>query len=165
MILVILGGLGVGFSEKAQKRISGAFDLDRSAGARIESWKGAIEIWGESPVLGVGWNWLKKVQEEKGMVVSEEVHSASGADSSVLTILATMGPVGALLFLGFWLELLALGVLTWKKRRQAAGLGLGVGILVLLISACFVNLLLLPLALVPVWGAAVLVLREDQSSL
>jgi len=63
--------------------------------ARIENWQNSLKISADSPILGVGFNNYKTAQERLiDGNTSPASHSASGADSSLLFVLATTGVLG-----------------------------------------------------------------------
>lgn len=62
---------------------------ENSIEARINNWRESIEIWSQSPFIGVGYDAYRYVRGEK--LTS---HSGAGADSSLLLVLATTGIVG-----------------------------------------------------------------------
>lgn len=85
-----------------KSRIIGAFSLDKTSQARIESWNNAIEIFKHQPIFGVGFNNYRYAQAKYRLFAYPEqieLHSASGVDSSLLLVAATTGIIGLLLFL------------------------------------------------------------------
>src|SRR3972149_883584 len=162
-------GLGIGIliiaflaSPRIQERVGGILTIDVTAQKRVESWSNIITLSRGNPLFGTGFNTLRYVQFEEGLITNSEEHSAGGSDSSFLTILATTGIFGLLAFI--WLMFLALFV-SWKlfinkenKFNSALGLGIIGGLASLFVHSQFVNSLLYPHMLVVVWmllGAAV----------
>jgi O-antigen ligase len=103
--LLFLGAI-VAFSTvllvpRVQERVLGIRSVDQTAQFRIVSWNNALDIVSDHPWFGVGYNHYKYVQEQRGFVDTISEHSASGSDSSLLTILVTTGVVGVFCYL--WL--------------------------------------------------------------
>lgn len=117
-----------------------------SAYARIGSAKNALTIFLERPVFGVGFNAYRYAQYRHGFMPGspiQEDHGASGADSSLLLVLATSGIVGFTAFIVyFWSHI---RILLHKKRIGLATL------IALLIGSFFVNGLFYPLLLIWTW--------------
>lgn len=87
------------------ERIEGIWKLDSSASERIDSWNKGVTIFQNNPILGVGFNNLSSAFEKYQLIKvfsKDGGHSASGIDSSLLTVLATTGILGLVSFLGFW---------------------------------------------------------------
>ena len=155
-------GLGIGIliiaflaSPRIQERVEGILTIDVTAQKRVESWSNIITLSRGNPLFGTGFNTLRYVQFEEGLITNPEEHSAGGSDSSFLTILATTGIFGLLAFI--WLMFLALFV-SWKlfinkenKFNSALGLGIIGGLASLFVHSQFVNSLLYPHMLVIVW--------------
>ncbi len=119
-----------------------------STSARLGSARDALIIFQDNPLIGVGFNAYRYAMYrhhfQPGTSIQED-HGASGADSSVLLVLATSGIVGLaayVLFLGgFYFPLL-------RKRNK---LGLAT-LSALFVGSFFVNGLFYPFLLVWVWG-------------
>jgi len=155
-------GLGIGIliiaflaSPRIQERVEGILTIDVTAQKRVESWSNIITLSRGNPLFGTGFNTLRYVQFEEGLITNSEEHSAGGSDSSFLTILATTGIFGLLAFI--WLMLSAIFV-SWKlfinkenKFNSALGLGIIGGLASLFVHSQFVNSLLYPHMLVIVW--------------
>lgn len=155
--LCIAGLLFTATSERAQERIGGIIQSIRSltqensgelpdatARLRIESWKNTWEIFSEHPVLGVGFNAFKFAQLKKGFIQEKNVHSGSGSDASLLTILATTGVIGFGVFCWLLYNLLHNA---WRKKNY----GLLASLCGLFIHSLFVNSLLLPFIMIYLW--------------
>ncbi|KKR09648.1 MAG: hypothetical protein UT37_C0014G0007 [Parcubacteria group bacterium GW2011_GWA2_39_18] len=177
-------GLGIGIliiaflaSPRIQERVGGILTIDVTAQKRVESWNNVLVLARDNPLFGTGFNTLRYVQFEEGLITNPEEHSAGGSDSSFLTILATTGIFGLLAFLWLWLSAL---FVSWKlfKRveftphetegfragaeencvnpsdyyfNSALGLGIIGGLASLFVHSQFVNSLLYPHVLVAVW--------------
>lgn len=148
---------------------------DATARLRIISWNQTLELIQKRPLLGSGYNTLKYVKYNEGFVEDPSVHSASGSDSSLLTILATTGILGLLPFLLLHWNLLKLSFQNWRSHSdrlpgtpqngvgrnktiplqwQGYGLGIFAGFIGLLLHSLFVNSLLFPQILIPLWISA-----------
>ena len=81
---------------------SSGVQLERlySVYSRVGNYKETINLWKEYPLFGVGYNNLCLARKELSTDNSYRSHSCSGADSSVLYLLATTGVVGLLVVLG-----------------------------------------------------------------
>ncbi len=160
IVILLIGTIGLAASDRAQQRVgelvtsvtSVLFNTsenpDPTARLRIQNWEQTVEMIGQKPFLGHGYNTLTYVKLSEGFVKDEEVHSASGSDSSFLTVLATTGIIGLLFFLWFYFKLLRDSLKTWLENKSsltgAVGLGLFTGLITLLIHCNFVNSLFFP---------------------
>jgi O-antigen ligase len=160
LVILLIGTIGLASSDRAQERVgelvtsmtSVLFNTsenpDPTARLRIQNWEQTIYLISQNPILGHGYNTLPYVKLSEGFVSSEEIHSASGSDSSLLTVLATTGILGLLPFLLFYFLLLRDSLQSWLKKPDAllSGLSLGLfsGLLALLVHCNFVNSLFFP---------------------
>lgn len=170
--LIILGVLiaiiGLSFSTRAQERITDlvhtvtsfitntAENPDATARLRIKSWQQTLELIQKRPLLGSGYNTLRYVKYNEGFVQDPTSHSASGSDSSLLTILATTGILGLIPFLLLYWNLLKVALRNWQDKlnspfKQALGLGLLSGTAALMAHSVFVNSLLFPQIMIFLW--------------
>lgn len=138
---------------------SGSENPDPTARLRIISWNQTLELIAKRPLLGSGYNTLKYVKYNEGFVEDPSVHSASGSDSSLLTILAATGILGLLPFLLLHWNMLKLALQNWRNKTiplqwQGYGLGFFAGFIGLLFHSLFVNSLLFPQILIPLWISA-----------
>jgi O-antigen ligase len=72
---------------------------------RITSWQHALIVTRDNPILGVGFNSYRYIQQKYNFFDDNEwevSHGASGADSSLLFILATTGIIGLFAYLWVW---------------------------------------------------------------
>jgi len=97
MVLVIFLGVII-----LPRPSSAGVQLERlySVYSRVENYKESIYLWKEYPLFGVGYNNLCLARKELYTNNSYRSHSCSGADSSILFLLATTGVVGFLVVLG-----------------------------------------------------------------
>lgn len=121
---------------------------DQSSRERFESWENGWQLFVEKPILGYGYNNYKNAALDSNLIVDLEKHSASGSDSSLLTILATTGILGFIPFLTIYI---LLALTTWKNRKHGYAAGFLGALTGLFIHAIFVNSLLFPLFMAPFW--------------
>ena len=121
---------------------------DASARHRFGSWEEGWQLFLEKPFLGHGYNRYSDAALELGTLKDTEIHSASGSDSSLLTVLATTGTLG---FLAFITVYALITRWTWAQRKNSAALGLLAGLAGLFVHSVFVNSLLFPLLMAPLW--------------
>lgn len=160
IIILIIGTIGIAGSERAQQRVgelttsitsvlfNTAENPDPTARLRIQNWEQTLFLISQKPFLGHGYNTLTYTKLNEGFIKDEEVHSASGSDSSLLTILATTGAFGLFFFIIFYLIILKDTFQNWKTStspiQKGLALGLFAGTLSLLVHSNFVNSLLFP---------------------
>jgi len=160
LIILLIGSIALVSSDRAQQRVgelvtsmtSVLFNTsenpDPTARLRIQNWEQTLELINQKPLLGHGYNTLPYVKLAEGFISSEDVHSASGSDSSLLTVLATTGLAGLLFFLAFYYLLLRDTLQTWLKKAPSPlpglSLGLFTGLLALLVHCNFENSLFFP---------------------
>lgn len=157
--------IGIGLSPRAEQRLSdlsysvssflfnASENPDPTARLRIKSWEQTLELIARRPLLGSGYNTLRYVNYNEGFVTDPKIHSASGSDSSLLTILATTGVAGLIPFLWFYSLILKTAWLNWKAKTQTLfnqgfSLGMFAGVISLLCHSLFVNSLLFPQILI-----------------
>jgi len=141
---------------RMQERILGGFSLDATAKMRLENYKEAQEIIEDNWLIGVGYNNLRAVREAYGQVLDVKSHAAGGFDSTFLTILATTGVFGLLVYLWLCFRILKETFKQfWDKKSSPVlrGLGLGIfaGFLGLIAHSQFVNSLLYPHIMLYLW--------------
>ncbi len=157
-------------SDRAQTRITNLYHsaaaflnpnsietLDATARLRVESWLNTFQIIRQRPLLGSGYNTYQFVQQKAGFLKDSSIHSASGSDSSILTIIATTGFIGIIPFLWIFYRAFTLAFKNWRRVDQSSStfrgfnLGLTGGIATLLIHSIFVNSLLFPFISTLIW--------------
>ena len=87
---------------QARQRTIGAFTIDKTAQARLESWENALKIFKDNYLFGVGFNTYRFAQARYGFFSFDNPqggHSGAGSDSSILLVAATTGILGLSLFL------------------------------------------------------------------
>lgn len=83
-------------------RIQGAINIDKSAIERFSSWDKGLTIFQNNPILGVGFNNIRKYSQQMNLTKlfsADGGNSGAGIDSSLIFILATTGLVGFLTFI------------------------------------------------------------------
>lgn len=168
LIAIILFSLGLMASPRAQERVgelaqsatslifSSVDTPDPTAKLRLESWGQTWQLIQKRPLIGSGYNNLRSVNYQEGFIKDLDVHSGSGSDSSLLTILATTGIMGFIPFLFLYLIPLKTAFTTWRNKKIPAfsrgySLGMTGGIAALFIHSIFVNSLLFPQILIFLW--------------
>ena len=158
--LLFIGLIGmvmtIMFVPRVQERVIGIRTVDETAQLRIVSWKNAFEVISDYPWFGVGYNVYKYVQIDYGFLDTTNEHSASGSDSSLLSIWVTTGTIGLLAYLWLLVALLREAWVTWhsthvSKAWRSVGLGVFAGLGGLMLHAQFVNSLLYPHIMQTVW--------------
>lgn len=156
------------FVPRVQERVIGIRTVDETAQLRIVSWQNALTVIHDHPWLGVGYNLYRYVQVDYGFLNDTKEHSASGSDSSLLTIWVTTGILGLLAYVWLFIATLRESWRTWRdkslpKEWRGFGLGLLAGLLGLLLHAQFVNSLFYPHIMQTVWIllAAAIMVRQD----
>ena len=76
--------------------------------ARIQNYKNTLQVFGKSPVFGIGFNNMCLANNEFVAVQSFESHACSGSDSSLLMVLATTGITGLIVFLSAIIKIIKL---------------------------------------------------------
>lgn len=112
---------------------------DATARLRLNSWRGAWTIIQDHPFLGVGYNAYTYAQANYGFIDDIKKNSASGSDSTLLTIWATTGIFGLLAYL--WI-LATILYQTFLHRQNPLSLGIFAGTIGLLVHSLIVNSLL-----------------------
>lgn len=130
---------------RAQERVSGAFEVDITAQARIASWKNALSIVSDNFPFGVGYNNYRFAQLKYGFFPVDNPEggfSGAGADSSLLLVFATTGIFGFLAFVTFLGRIL---IFSFRERRtNPISLGFFCALAGLLVHSQFVNSLFYP---------------------
>lgn len=167
IIALILLTLGLASSERARQRTAeltqsitsifteSALTPDPTAKLRIQNWQQSFALIQKRPLLGSGFNTLKFVNHKEGFVESPDIHSASGSDSSLLTVLATTGAFGLIVFLFIGAQIAIMAYQTFRKNRtplfKGFALGLLSGLCALFVHSFFVNSLLFAPIMIFLW--------------
>lgn len=121
-------------------RFIGIFDFDPTVALRQESLQAVwIRLVVPNPVIGVGYNAYQFAAQEEGLISSFAVHSRAGADNSYLTLWATTGMIGVILFLAPWVYMIQRFTVAWIIQKHTHALAALLGIIALSIHAQFVN--------------------------
>jgi len=129
------------------------YGMDETAKLRVASWEESFSIFYDHPLLGIGYDTMRYEKLNRGDITDPTIHSGSGADSSLLTILVTTGIIGFLFFLWMIVEIFHIA---WKITKQQKvspfiknfSAGFVIAFFSLLMHSFFVNSLLLPFFLV-----------------
>lgn len=129
---------------RVQERVIGIRTVDQTAQLRIVSWNNALEVITDHPYFGIGYNHYKYAQVQYGFLQDTKEHSASGSDSSLLTIWVTTGIIGAIAYLWLFAALVWESIKTWRDRTlsaewQAFGLGVAAAMVAIFAHSQFVN--------------------------
>ncbi len=141
LFLVMIVGLllATTFSSRFRERIGGALKIDASASERLYSWHNAVEVFSQNPVIGVGFNNLRRVQDRLNLFKVTAVdggRSGGGVDSGFLFVMATTGVSGLLSYIYLWFVIL-------KEKRKENYLIFCI-LIALLVNGQFINSLFLP---------------------
>jgi O-antigen ligase len=144
------------FVPRVQERVIGIRTIDETAKLRLVSYNNAFQVIGDHPVIGIGYNLYKYVQVEYNFLEKTSEHSASGSDSSILTIWVTTGTIGLIVYLWLFMAMLREAWKTWHAQHLDArwrgfGLGLFAGLLGLFAHSQFVNGLQYPHLMEMMW--------------
>ncbi len=128
--------------------------VDASALQRFVAWSRALQVFSESPILGVGFNTYGYVGRYYGFDATGT--SAFALDGGLLFIAVMTGVVGLVLYVAM------LSFVMWHARKlwrdssatsQERGVAVGVAAITvaMLVHSLFVNSLLLPFLMEPLW--------------
>ncbi len=139
LLLLALSMAAFILSPSLALRIRSAVSLDATSKARFASWETASLIIEESPVIGVGYNNYQWASSSVGRFynrVGKIALSANASDSSILTLWATVGFFGVVLFSLFWLA-------ETKRKRPVVNSAMAA----IIINSWFLNSWLWPFTL------------------
>jgi len=143
-ILVVIVLAITSFVTPVRERVIGAISLDITARQRLESWNEAWQIIQVNPVVGVGYNLYGPARQSVGLrykAYNMPYNPAqAGSDSSLLTIWATSGIGGLLVYLLLFWKIWSAGSVAEKSAVSA-----------LFVHSLFVNSLLLPPFMIVIW--------------
>lgn len=119
---------------------------DGTSQARLKYWKRGIQMYGDHPVFGIGFNnWAQYYAEQFPGESLREGHQEV-AHSTPITVLAEMGTLGFVFFYGIALVTLTTNIKTIRivKERENKfwyflAFGLNVGLFGFLAASCFVT--------------------------
>lgn len=164
--LLLLFFLAIVLVPRVNERVIGALNVDVTAQARIDSWKNALTIASDFPFWGVGFNTFRFAQVEYGYFNPDQPqgsHAGAGSDSSFLTILATTGTFGLVVYLFIYLRIIGKSWLTAGSNYLS--FSAVVSLVSLFFHSQFVNSLLFPPTMLWLWftiGLAFVATRHDK---
>lgn len=135
-----------------------------STGARLETYGNAFTIYRDHPILGIGFNAYRYVQQDYGFRKEQPKYPSnadSGVDNSLLFVLATTGIVGFAAFLLMWETLISNAVQHFKKNGNLyAGVFIA-SALGLFINSLFINSLFFPPLVLWMWMLFGIIHQKD----
>jgi len=140
LVLIILSLIVIS-NPRLQTRIQGAIQVDVTASLRIQSWLDTLDDIERNPIWGIGYNTIKYQT-----VLPSELNSASGRDSSLLTLWLTGGIIGLALF---GLIIVNSLIRAWQKVSKSGlervwGVAIIAGLTLILVHSMFVNSIFFP---------------------
>lgn len=162
LVSLLVFAVSLAASDRLQERFGGLvegglatitgsldYDLDVTSQKRVESWDQSLSLLEGNLLLGIGYNTIEFRKRDRGLIIDENTHSASGSDSSLLNILITTGILGLLLYLLAYGQWMLTGIRLFLNKTipvsiQGLGLASSTLFLALLLHSFFVNSLLLP---------------------
>ncbi|MEY2986223.1 MAG: hypothetical protein RJB24_452 [Candidatus Parcubacteria bacterium] len=141
VLVIIILSLIVISNPRLQTRIQGAIQVDVTASLRIQSWLETLDDIDRNPIWGIGYNTIKYQT-----IVPSELNSASGRDSSLLTLWLTGGIIG----LGLFILIIINSLLrAWRKVSKSGlkrvwGVAIIAGWALILVHSMFVNSIFFP---------------------
>jgi len=163
LVGLLAGSIFVMSDQRIYERVEGIVTVDETAQFRIKSWTETMDIIQDNFWTGVGYNALGFENFRRGNFIDLRKHNAAGSDSTVLTIWATMGWLGMLMFMMIFVSFASYSIwiffrssYDWQLRYFA--LGLVAGIIGVFIHSQFTNSLLYAHILLPVFYGMGLVL-------
>lgn len=143
IIMMILMSLGIVSNSRLQERVMGIITVDVTASLRIQNWLETIQDIEKNPVLGIGYNTIKYQT-----IKESSLNSASGRDSSLLTLWLTGGIIG----LGIFISMIFSKILDWVQKfletklkiEKAMTLASISGMALILVHSMFVNSIFFP---------------------
>lgn len=142
-VLLITAVLATVLVSPIRDRLQGIINPDTTASARLVSWVESVEIFKNTPIIGVGYNNYSYYKNQNLEI--EQKNSSFGADSSILLILSTTGIVGTILFFVPIIYSILKNLLSGKRKKYIyASILTG-----LLLASNFNNLIFYPLIIPP----------------
>lgn len=138
-IIGLLITVSAGFALALGSRLSGLVTIDPTVELRLTSVVSGWQVIRDHPVLGVGYNAYQFASGVTPVGNSFSIHSRAGVDNSWLTIWATTGLVGMLLFLLPWAYLSRLFICRSLLNRDPGALIGLYSLLALIIHSQFIN--------------------------
>jgi hypothetical protein len=140
---------------------------DASAMSRVVAWLRILDVFSDNVLFGIGFNTYRFVQVRYGYTPGEGV-AASSADGGLLFIALMTGLVGVGLYLAMLWLVIRHCRSVWRdpladRGRQALATGIAAGTVAVCVHSLFVNSLLTPFVMEPLWilwGLAFVLARE-----
>lgn len=159
-IIGLLITVSAGFAFALGSRLSGLITIDPTVELRLTSVVSGWQVIRDHPVLGVGYNAYQFASEGIPADNNFSIHSRAGVDNSWLTIWATTGLVGTLLFLLPWAYLSRLFICRSLINRDPRALIGLYSLLALIVHSQFINSFLYSHLLITVAIIVSLVIRR-----
>ena len=139
LILLVIGAmiLLIFLAPKSFKTEGTDFFRTASTYERVDSVRAAVNIFGKSPVIGVGFNAYRYAlnrYEKMNNSFWQTTHSGAGTDNSFLFVLATTGIIGMTSYFYLLYEIFKLGKENLKKNKYSLVL---ISIMIGLIAGSF----------------------------
>lgn len=140
-LVIIILAIIVMSNPRLQARIQGAMQVDVTASLRIQSWLQTLDDIDKNPIWGIGYNTIKYQT-----IVPSELNSASGRDSSLLTLWLTGGIIGLSLFIIIIFNSI---IKAWQQLSKSGlertwGVAIIGGWALILVHSMFVNSIFFP---------------------
>lgn len=174
LIGTVLIAIMLSVSPRAQERVSDAVisaqalftqtekTLDPTARLRLQSWEVGMKLFEENPITGVGFNTLKTVQKREWSFMTKS-HAGSGIDASILTVAATTGVFGVLLYLWGWVLIGTASLKQFFETKDGFSLGFFAGLCGIFVHAIFVNTLFFSLFLPTLFVSTAIILKRTEN--
>jgi O-antigen ligase len=106
LIILFIGALTLFLLPRRSGGEGIRLERTRTVQARVGSWRNALIISRDHPLLGVGFNAYRYAQRDYGFLKErwQESNAGAGADSSFLFVLATTGILGFFTYLWIWMK-------------------------------------------------------------
>jgi len=150
-LITLLSGIIIVSIIPKEKSYGTNLQREETANARIQNWKNSITIIKDHPLFGTGFNTYRYIQKKYNFVSDnnwEKNHAGSGADSSLLFVIATTGIIGLLIYLYFLYTMI---FASYKNLISPYGIALFVSIISLLGHSMFSNSLFYPFIMEWIW--------------
>ena len=130
------------------------FTIDESALSRVGSWLRALRVFSDNPTIGIGFNTYGYVQEVYGY--TRLGLSSNSTDGGLLFIAVMTGVVGVSLYLAMLAMVLRRCRRVWRDAGmrpefRALATGIGAATVAVCVHSVFVNSLLTPFVMEPLW--------------
>jgi O-antigen ligase len=137
-------------------RAYGKLSIDASALQRVVSWLRALRIVGDHPFIGVGFNTYGFVQRAYGGGEAGRAAFSYSLDGGLLFIAVMTGLVGTAVYVAMLGRVARAGRRVWRdadaaRRERALAIGAVAATVAVLVHSVFVNSLLHPFLMEPLW--------------